>query len=47
VKSKIIEGEIESEKPQVEKAKGESEKPIFPTPYKLKLLFHKGLLNLT
>ena len=47
VKSKTIEGEIESEKPQSDKVVGESEKPIVPTPYKPKFIFHKGLLNLT
>jgi hypothetical protein len=38
VKSKIIEGEVESEKPKGEKAIGESEKPIVPTPYKPKIV---------
>ncbi|KEH26354.1 hypothetical protein MTR_6g052950 [Medicago truncatula] len=47
VKTKTIEGEIESEKPQSEKAIGESDKLIVSPPYKLKFLSHKGLLSLT
>ena len=43
VKSKTIEGEIESEKPQSEKAAGESEKPIVPTPYEPKIPFPQRL----
>jgi len=43
VKSKTIEGEIESEKPQSEKVVGESEKPIVPTPYKPKTPFPQRL----
>jgi len=45
VKSKIIEGEIESEKPQSEKAIGDSEKPIVPTPYKPKIPFPQRLVK--
>jgi len=39
----MIEGEIDSEKPQGEKAIGESEKPIVPTPYKPKIPFPQRL----
>ena len=35
----MIEGEIDSEKPQGEKVLGESEKLIVPTPYKPKIPF--------
>jgi len=45
VKSKIIEGEIESEKPQGEKALGESKKPIVLTPYKPKIPFPPRLVK--
>jgi len=45
VKSKIIEGEIESEKPQSEKAIGESEKSIVPTPYKPKIPIPQRLVK--
>jgi len=42
VKSKIIEGEVESEKPQSEKVVVESEKPNTPPPYKPKISFPQG-----
>jgi hypothetical protein len=45
VKSKIIEGEIESEKSQSEKAKGENENPIVPTPYKPRIPFPQRLVK--
>ena len=45
MKSKIIEGDIESEKPQGEKAIRESEKPIVPTPYKPKIPFPQRLVK--
>jgi len=45
VKSKIIEGEIESEKPQGEKALGESKNPIVPIPYKPKIPFPQRLVK--
>jgi len=45
VKSKTIEGEIESEKSQSEKAIGENENPIAPTPYKPKILFPQRLVK--
>jgi len=43
VKSKTIKGEMESEKPQSEKAVGNSEMPIVPTPYKPKISFPQRL----
>ena len=43
VKTTTIESEIESDEPQSEKAIGESEKPIFPTPYKQKIPFPQRL----
>jgi len=43
VKSKIIEGEIKSEKPQSEKAIGESDEPIVSPPHKPKILFPQRL----
>jgi len=43
VKSKIIEGEIESEKQQGEKVIGESDKSIVSPPYKLKIHFPQRL----
>jgi len=42
VKSKIIEGEVESEKPQSKKVVVESEKPNTPTPYKPNISFPQG-----
>uniref|UniRef100_A0A0D9SHT1 Uncharacterized protein n=2 Tax=Medicago truncatula TaxID=3880 RepID=A0A0D9SHT1_MEDTR len=45
VKSKIIKGEIESEKQQGEKAIGESDKPIVPIPYKPKIPFPQRLVK--
>jgi len=45
VKSKKIEGEIESEKSQSEKAKGENENPIVPTSYKPKISFPQRLVK--
>jgi len=42
VQSKIIKGEIESEKPHSEKAVGESEKPIVPPPCNPKIPFPQG-----
>ena len=43
MKSKIIEGEIESEKQQGEKVIGESDKSIVSPPYKLKIHFPQRL----
>jgi len=43
VKTTTIESEIESDEPQSEKAIGESEKPIVPTPYKPKIPFPQRL----
>ena len=43
MKSKIIKGEIETEKPQGEKDIGESEKPMSQHLISQKFLFHKGL----
>jgi len=43
VKTKTIEGEIESEKPQSEKAIGESDKPIVSPPHKPKIPFPQRL----
>ena len=43
VKTKTIEGDIESEKPQSEKAIGESDKPIFSPPHKPKIPFPQRL----
>ena len=43
MKTTTIESEIESDEPQSEKAIGESEKPIVPTPYKPKIPFPQRL----
>ena len=43
MKTKTIEGEIESEKPQSEKAIGESDKPIVSPPHKPKIPFPQRL----
>ncbi|KEH19622.1 hypothetical protein MTR_8g465200 [Medicago truncatula] len=43
MKTKTIECEIESEKPQSEKAIGESDKPIVSPPHKLKIHFPQRL----
>jgi len=45
VKTTTIESEIESDEPQSEKAIGESEKPIVPTPYKPKIPFPQRLVK--
>jgi len=43
VKTKTIEGEIESDKPQIEKVIGENEKPIVSPPHKPKIRFPQRL----
>jgi hypothetical protein len=43
MKTKTIKGEVESEKPQVEKAIGESDKPIVSPPHKPKIPFPQRL----